>query len=375
MNKPIRILQAFVARDGGGLTAYIAQNYRNIDCSLVQFDFLTYDEDELPMEKEFIGRGARFYRVPRPTHIFSFIAALKKIFRDTSYEAVHLNLSYANIVTIALTKICGAKKIIIHSHSTFIDDSRAPMRFMKTIVHKTGRMMLPCLCDYFFACSDLAGKWMFGDRVIGSKSYRIAKNAIDLARYKYDENQRSITRKSLGIADSTLVVGNIGRLCYQKNQEFLIEIFSALSNMREDSALLIAGTGPNEPAVKSLARRLGIGDKILFLGKRDDAASLYQAMDVFVLPSRFEGLPIVGIEAQAAGLPCVMSDAVTSETAITGLVTFLPLDAGPKLWADKIINAANSSRISTEEEMKSAGYDIGTASKAMENFYLSISSS
>lgn len=224
-HQPIRILQAFVANDKGGLTGYICQNYRFIDRSKVQFDFLTFETDKLDFEDEFIRMGAKFYHIPRPSHPLSYAKALRNILNNEDYTAIHFNMSYANFIPLIVARWLGAKRIIMHSHSTDIDDRRGVIRAIKILIHKIGRLSMSYIADEYLACSSLAAEWMYPYKLRKSQHYHMAKNAIDVRKYSYNPTIRAEMRQHLGLKPDTFVMGHVGRFTYQKNHEFLIDVF------------------------------------------------------------------------------------------------------------------------------------------------------
>jgi glycosyltransferase involved in cell wall biosynthesis len=214
-----------------------------------------------------------------------------------------------------------------------------------------------------FACSDEAGRWMFGNA-----DFRVLNNAIDAGKYAFDAAIRSEVRHELGLPADALVVGHVGRFDPQKNHRFLVEIFEKMS---KDARLLLVGDGVLRPDVEQQAEALGIRDRILFTGVRTDVDRLLQAMDVFLMPSLFEGLPVSIVEAQAAGLPCLISDKVPIECKKTELVTQLPLAASSAEWAGAVLSAAETSRRNTLEQIRGAGFDIRANAEWLQNYYLS----
>ena len=368
-HQPIRILQAFVANDKGGLTGYICQNYRFIDKNKVQFDFLTFEDGKLDFEDEFISMGARFYHSSRPSHLISYAKSLKGILNQTEYAAVHFNMSYANFIPIIIAHWLGAKKIIVHSHSTAIDDRRSVVRIIKTAIHKIGRNLMSYMADDYLACSSLAAQWMYPVSILQSKHYHMARNAIDVSKYNYNPHVRADVRQRLKISDDTFVIGHVGRFTYQKNHEFLINVFKEVHQKVKDSVLLLIGEGPDEGFIKQKVKELQLNDNVIFLGRRNDVPKLFQAMDCFVLPSRFEGLPIVGIEAQAAGLPCLFSDVITTETSVSKNVVFISLD-DMNHWISNILSISTEKRKPCEKLcIDIAGYNIKKEIKEMESLY------
>ena len=368
-HQPIRILQAFVANDKGGLTGYICQNYRFIDKNKVQFDFLTFEDGKLDFEDEFISMGARFYHISRPSHLISYAKSLKGILNQTEYAAVHFNMSYANFIPIIIARWLGAKKIIVHSHSTAIDDRRSVVRIIKTAIHKIGRNLMSYMADDYLACSSLAAQWMYPVSILQSKHYHMARNAIDVSKYNYNPHVRADVRQRLKISDDTFVIGHVGRFTYQKNHEFLIDIFKQVHDKLNNSLLLLIGEGPEENQMKEKVASLELASCVLFLGRRNDVPQLFQAMDCFVLPSRFEGLGIVGIEAQSSGLQCIFSDVVPREVDVVGKSIFLSLEHSEQ-WVSEILKISYlNNRKNTEAQVDAAGYNIQSEIKKIESLY------
>lgn len=372
MEKPIRILQAFVANDKGGLTGYICQNYRFIDKKKIQFDFLTFETKPLDFEQEFISYGARFFHIPRPSHLWGYTFSLKKILAQNSYSAIHFNMSYANFIPILIANMLGKKRIIVHSHSTDIDDKRLYVRGIKLGIHKIGRQLFRYIATDYFACSKLAAEWMYPDSIMQSSKYHFAKNAINASKYLYNSQIREKVRNNLHLSKNTFVIGHIGRFTYQKNHEFLIDVFYKLLGKEKNALLLLIGDGPEKTKIKKKVEQLGIINNVLFLGQRNDVPQILQAMDCFVLPSRFEGLGIVGVEAQAAGLSCILSAEIPEEIDISGNVQFLPLDCPLNQWSEAILSTRGQKRITTDIMLKKSGYSIRDSIKEIEKIYLKV---
>ena len=220
----------------------------------------------------------------------------------------------------------------------------------------------------YWACSGLAGKWMFND-----KKFTIIHNAINTTQFTYDVNIRKRMRKSLNIHEGQFVVGHVGRFSYQKNHQFVINVFYEICKKNPDAVLLLVGSVVNDCTywnnAKETIGKLGIEKKVKFLGMRSDVSELMQAMDAFLLPSFFEGLPIVGIEAQAAGLPCFFSDTITYEINLTKLAHFISLDISPEKWAETIMKESKIPRRNMQKEITAAGYDIKQEIEKLEMFY------
>lgn len=363
-----RILQIAVANDRGGLTGYIVNNYRRIDKNKFQFDFVTYD-DRLDFSDEVEKMGAKVFYLPRPSHIRAYYDALKKIHDQTNYTAIHFNLSYANIVPIALAKMAGFKRIIVHSHSTGIDDPSSLIRLIKLTIHHVGKHLIPALAIDYFACSRLAAKWMFPKSIINQGKYEVMYNAIDLDKFRYNQQKRVTTRRELDIAEDTFVIGHVGRFTYQKNHEFLVKVFREIIKQEPNSLLLLVGDGPDRVKIEKMVNAYGLQNKVRFLGQRSDVSNLYQAMDALVLPSHFEGLCIVAIEAQMADLPCICSEALTAETKVTPNYISLSLDLSSVDWAIKVLEQKGKIRTDNTTRLRVAGYDAEAEIVRLEKLY------
>lgn len=369
----VRVLQYMVSNDKGGLTKYICQNYKFINKDKIQFDFITYDRF-LDFEEEFSKEGARFYRVPRLKNVFKYFKFWRTLQRKNKYKIVHFHMSYTNIVPIIFAKSVGIENIILHAHSTQIDDNRFFIRAIKTILNFLGKYLVQFLVKKYLACSDLAAKWMFPVKIIKEKKYILAHNAIDLKKYIFDKNMRKKKRKELCISDKCFCIGHVGRFTYQKNHDFLIDIFYEIYKVSSKAELLLIGENIDNKKyidkIKNKIEKLHLNANVKFLGKRDDVPQIMQAMDCLVLTSLFEGLPLVGIEAQAAGLPCFFSDTITKEVKITNLVNFISLKKKPEFWAEKILNTNTNIKRFSLKEILSSGYDINMEIKKIEKIYL-----
>lgn len=369
-DKPIRVLQWIVANDCGGLTKYVCDNYQFIDKSKVQFDFLTYD-DFLNFQEAFEKKGAHFFKIPRPRQFMSFIKQIKEIVTKNKYEVVHCNLSYANILPIILFWWLGIERIIIHSHSTQIDSHNVVIRNMKKIYHFIGRLFLPFLCTDYFACYTEAAKWMFNGPIFRNKRYIVMENAIDLNLFLPNREKRKQIRKYWGASDDCVVLGNVGRFTYPKNHEFLLKVFRSYNSINNNSILVMVGSGPDMQKIQGMVTQARLEDKVHFLGMRNDVYDVLQAMDCFLLPSEFEGLGTVGIEAQAAGIRCLLSRKIPREIDITGLVTFLPIEKGDeKSWSEELKKTTDFRHVNTKKMIIESGYEIHSAVKKVMNIYL-----
>lgn len=331
-----RMLAGFIM-DGrsGGIDRYLL-NFLETVHGKTKVDLLTNEIDP-DLEKQLKKYNTRLFAIANLKHPLSQYVQVRKILREGGYDAVYLNISTAiDCITAIASKHEKIPVRILHSHSSGNDCESALKRNVFNLIHRICRCFLYRYATRYCACSVRAGVWMFPERIVNSDRFEVIFNAVDRERYRYDETVRKEVREELGI-DGRFVVGHAGNFCYQKNHFFLLDVFEEIHKKTPDAVLLLAGDGVRFEAVKEKVREKGLESSVRMLGRRSDVGRLYQAMDVFVLPSNFEGLPIVGIEAQSAGLPCFMSSRITEESRITENCRFLPLEAGAKEWAQEIL--------------------------------------
>lgn len=329
--KTYRVLQFGMTYNPGGIESFIMNYYRHIDRQKIQFDFVNM-YDEIAYENEINLLGGKVYNITsfRSNPVKNYLE-IRKIIKNNKYDIIHVNmLSMAYITPILVAKDLGVKKIIAHSHN-----SSMPPNLFKKILHKVNQIFFNKYITQFCACSKDAGKWMFGDSVL-EENIHIINNAVDTLHFTYNEIKREEIRLKLGINDK-FVIGNVARFDYQKNHNFLIDIFFEVQQENENAILLLVGDGPLRKSIEEKVAKLSIQDKVIFLGVREDIADLMQVMDVFLLPSYFEGLAVVLIEAQASGLITICSDSIPNEVNVSNSVEFLKLELGSRYWA-KLIN-------------------------------------
>lgn len=371
--EPIRVLQVVGRMDRGGIETLIMNLYRNIDRSKIQFDFLTHYGKESDYNEEIRSLGGKIYEMPaiKTTKkanyhkVFHYIYALNKFFKNhPEFKVVHGHMTNTASIYMPIAKRHGVTTCIAHSHLT---------RATKGINGKvTDILQLPLkkIATDYFSCSKMAAEWMFSESIINSGNVKVLNNAIDTSQYDYDIQKRSSYRKEMNL-EGKFVVGHVGRFFHQKNHDFLIEIFYEILKKNKEAVLLLIGEGKLKKEMEKKVEYLGIKNNVKFLGLRNDIPNLMQVLDVFVMPSHFEGLPLVGIESQSAGLKCFMSEGITRETDVTGNVEFLPLSMGAERWAAEIVKYAKGyDRRSTKQDIINAGYDIKATSNWMQNFYL-----
>lgn len=343
----------------GGVESVIMNYYRNINRNNIQFDFLCNTE-QVAYEDEINKLGGRIFRVTaRSKNIKKYKKDMKEFFKQNAknYDTIWVNIcSLANIDYLKYAKKYGIKRRIIHCHNSQNMDS-----FIRGLLHKFNKIFLRNYATDFWTCSNDASRWFYSKKTMQSDKYCVIKNAIDTKKFIFNEEVRNEYRDKLNINDK-FVIGNVGRFHFQKNHPFIIKIFSEIHKQKPNSVLLLVGVGQDEDKIRKLVKDYNLEDSVNFLGSRNDVPELMQAMDIFLFPSLFEGLALVAIEAQTAGLPVFASDKViASETKIDNTIfNFIPLDENESYWAQAILKFDNnkSQRNSNEELIKESGYDI-----------------
>ncbi len=366
--EPIRIPQIVGKWLGGGIEAVVISEYLAMDKSKIQFDFIC-DEDSTNIPYDLIEKnGGRVIIIPPYQKAFKYHKELKKVLKENNYKIVHSHISTMSVFSLFAAKCAGVPVRIAHSHST-TNKKEKKKNLMKQVLRPFSKVF----ATNYMCCSELAGRWLFGDKEYDKGNVYLLNNAIDLDKFKYDEKLRKKKRKELGIKDDTLVIGHLGRFVAQKNHTFLIDIFNEIHKKNNNSILLLAGQGPLMEDIKNKVKDLNLDDSVKFLGQRNDANELYQAFDVFLLPSLYEGLPVVGVEAQAAGLLCYLSDDMTKETKVLDITKFMSLNNTPEEWADNILDDVKKyKRIDTSKEMTAKNFNIKEEAKKLEEYYLNL---
>ena len=369
--KPAKILVFGMTPNPGGVESVLMNYYRNIDKNKVQFDFLCNSPEKIAYEDELLTGGSKVYKVSmRSKHPLKYHQELNDFFKKNAdkYDAIWVNLnSLANIDYLKLAKKYGIKRRIIHSHN-----SRNMDGYLRGLLHEKNKKQIAKYATDFWACSVEAGKWFYPEKI--RKQEKIINNAIDLNSIKFDEAQRKIIRKKYNL-EGKLVIGNVGRLHFQKNQTFLLEIASEVKKIVPNMKVVLVGDGPDKEKLKKKSQELGIEKDVLFTGVQKNITSWLSAFDIFVFPSLFEGLGVALLEAEAIGLPVIASRAtMPKEVAITSNFIFYPLTASPKEWAKTIIKISEDKhRLSQQEiveEFKSADYAIKDESKKLESNFI-----
>lgn len=366
--KKIKVLQFPIANSQGGITHYAIQNWKWMDKSKFQCDFATMSKF-IDFEKEILATGSRVFYIScyAEENQKQFVKEFNEILNQ-GYDVVHIHTKqWKSLVVEELCKKHHVEKVIVHAHNTGIDTLDFIRREKEEKQHELIKNTFDeTMATHFFACSKKAADFLFGERIPSSK-IEITPNAIELDKFSYKEDVRNQYREKYGLRDC-FVIGHVGRFAYQKNHRFLIEMFYKALQRIDNARLVLLGEGELFSEVQIHVKELKIEDKVLFLGRKSDVENWYQAMDAFCLPSRFEGLGMVLIEAETAGLKCITSVDVPVETYITENIKYLPLEVSK--WIEELINCAKGyQRKNENEKIRAAGYDIAERIKVIEKIY------
>ena len=363
-NQPIRIAQIVGKWVGGGVEAVLMNYYRNIDHTKVQFDFICDDDSiNIPYD-EINSLGGKVILIPPYQKVFKYHKQLKKVLKEKNYKIVHSHINTLSIFSLFAAYKAKVPVRIAHSHST-----TNKLEKKKNILKQIFKPFSKLFATHYFACTKHAGNWMFGNK----KEIYILNNAIELDRYKYNIDIRNKIRKELNINDDTLVIGHIGRFVEQKNHRYLIDIFNEIHSKNNNSILILIGQGPLQDEIKDKVNKLGLDNSVLFLGQLDNANEYYQAFDIFLLPSLYEGLGMVLIEAECSGLLSYTSTEVPLEAKVTDNLYYMSLKDNPSIWSNNILDSIKDyNRVSCEDIVKRSGYDITIESSKLVNKYIEL---
>lgn len=385
MAEAVRVLHVLGNTQLGGAESRIMDLYRHMDRQRVQFDFLVHQDNvhqdkEGYFDQEIYRLGGRIFRVPRfkAYNYFSYRRAVRAFFKEHhEFQVVQGHITSTAAIYLPQAKKAGIPVTAAHARSAGVDQGP------KGILTRFLRRNLADKTDVMFTCSQLAGIAVFGKRAVEQGRTIFVPNAIECQAFDYNEEVRKKLRKELGI-EQRYVIGHVGSFRYAKNHEYLLRVFASLCGRREAEnssvsgnknscyALLLLGEGGGMDRIKELARELGVEEQVYFLGNRSNVKDYYQAMDYFVYPSRFEGLPGAVVEAQTAGLYCLISDTICREVMVTDLVHAMDIQDAPEKWAEHILKTAQyaqGGRKGRREEMQKAGFDVNTQVEIMTKFY------
>lgn len=362
MAKVVRVLHVLQRMETGGTQALLMNLYRNIDREKIQFDFLVEYPDKQFYDDEILSLGGKVYytSVRIDKNILKFEKQLEQIIKENNYKIIHVHAFTIGYFVLKTAKKCNVPVRIAHSHNN------ETVRDCKYILKKVMQKIYPIYATDLYACSSEAGKYLYGNR-----KFTVLNNSIDSSKFIFDEQIREKVRNSLKIKDKFLV-GHIGRMHAQKNHTFLLNVFSEIKKIKSNSKLLLVGSGPLEEEIKNKVKEMNLEDSVIFLKNRSDVNELYMAMDVFILPSLFEGLGIVAIEAQAAGTPCLTTDTLPIESIVSPLCKRISLDKSYKEWAEEAIALSENenARKNMQQYIIDANYDVKKSAKMMQEYYI-----
>lgn len=332
MDKKIKVAQIIGKGENGGVESCILNYYRAIDRSAVEFHFFLENTSDLINDDVISKLGGKIILTPKYTHLIKYIKFLKKTFCQNQYDIVHSNLNSLSVFPLFAAKLAKVKIRIAHSHST-----SNKKEFLRNAIKAFLKLFSKCFANEFFACSNNAGQWLFGKKILLNSHFHLILNGIDYKRFAFNEDKRKEIRNTLGINDNVTVYGHIGRLASQKNQIFLLEVFKKIIERDQNSILIIIGSGELESTLHSVVSMNGLDNNVIFIKPTPNIDAYYNCFDVFILPSLYEGLGLVLIEAQVNGLLCFTSTNVPDEARISQNLHYLDLRKGSAFWSESIL--------------------------------------
>ena len=361
----IRVLQSVSNMDRAGIETMLMNFYRNVDHEQVQFDFLANKPKPGDYDEEIKSMGGRIFVSPGFMSYRKYMSYMTELFKKhPEYRMIHAHNGSLMLYVLRAAQKNSIPVRIAHAHATAI-----PFDF-KNGIKMCMKPLIKYIATDYWGCSNAAGEFYFTKKR-WDKSNQLIHNAIDVDKFTFNEAARRRIREQYSLGDK-FVVGHVGRLTWQKNQKKLMEIFAALHKMEPNSQLVMVGTGELEEKLRKQVAELGITDAVTFTGMQTNVDEWYSVFDTFVLSSWYEGLPVVGVEAQAADLPCVFTDTITSEVKVTDQVSFMGLEDDAEAWAKEILRLRKPGRGSRFNDLKNAGYDIKTEAKRMQDLYLGL---
>lgn len=361
----VKVLQIGLSSFPGGVENAIMNYFRFMDKNKVHFDFVCTESSLAYSEEIEISKSRIYYLESPKTNPIKYLNDLTNLIKDKEYDVVHINmLSAANIVPLIAAKKANVKKIIIHSHNSSLPSGR-----LRKMLHYFNRPFLSLYTSRYMACSKAASEWMFGDK--NSDNVYILKNAIDADRFDFNIQQRKKLREQYKIHDDAVVIGHVGRFAEEKNHSFLIDCFYALQNELPNSYLLLVGDGILKEEICLKIAEYKLEEKVIMTGNVNDTSKYYMMMDVFCMPSKFEGLGIVAIEAQASGLPCILSTGVPKSAVVLDSSERISLDETNQ-WVKAIVEKSSQARnYDAKPAIQVSGYDVHSEVEKLEKYYLS----
>lgn len=370
MSNPIRILNLFTIMNRGGAETMVMNYYRHLDRNKIQFDFMVHREQRGAYDDEIESLGGKIYRMSpiAPQNLLKYKQQLKDFFDEhDEYKIIHSHMSELGVFVFKEAIRHNIPIRICHAHSSPNFSIETFKEKLKVIPREILAREMRTLATDFFICSKNAGDWLFGKK--NEDRFIMMNNAIDAKKFSYNKCESLSIKKTFGF-DNLFVIGHVGRLIVPKNHVFLLDIFSMFHKKHPNSILVLVGDGDQRKNLEMKTKKLGIENFVRFLGTRSDTYDLYKAMDVFVFPSLYEGLPVSLIEAQAAGLPSIVSDTISKQAKILDIYNTLSLNAGIEVWIECMENFMDFRRENTIEYIKKAGFDITENAEWLTNYYL-----
>lgn len=370
MSEPIRVLNVTRVFKAAGIESFIMNVYRNMDRTKVQFDFLVMSDEPSDYDEEIQSLGGRKYTINvKADNTFIRIQkearALYKFLQSHEYKIVHIHYTTPLRAPYLLAaKKAGVPVRIYHSHSAEVSGKSN----IKLMIYNYYRKKISKWATAWFACSKVAAEWMYEKKLIDSGKVNVIYNGIDTKRFSYNLVSREKIRKQMNLENS-FVIMHTGRFLPQKNHIFIIDVFKEIVNNIPNAKLLLLGTGDLLSEIQEKVERLGLKDKVYFLGVKKNVEDYLSASDCYIMPSLYEGLPVAAVEAECSGLPCVLSMNITREVELTENVEFLPLDESVDVWADAVANCVGMHRKNNAELIAEKGYDVQAVSGRLQNFY------
>ncbi len=353
----------------GGTEAFVMNYLRHMDLNKVEIDFAVQGYDKGVYDDEVCGYGCNIYHLPyKNKNFLQYRKQLRALFLNGNYEVVHAHMDSANGLVLKWAKECGIPHRISHSHNTKV----MTHNIFKLVINKYFRVLNNSNANYFFACSEDAGKWLYGEKMMAEGKINIIKNAIDVKRYVYSPKIREELRRQYGIK-SKYIIGMVGRLHFQKNPLFMLDVINELRKENEDYLLVLVGEGDLKDDIEKRIGELHCKNNVWVVGARDNIDEWLNIFDIFCMPSLFEGLGIAGIEAQANGLVCLFSEYIPRSTGLLPTTVYLPIDGSKSVWVDYIRSHIEDGRMAdSDEALKAQGYAIEEESKKLQTFYESL---
>lgn len=365
--KKLKVLQIGLSHSCGGIETFLINTLNEIDKEIIEMDFINvFETAKNEWFYSEISSKAKIYNLPDyRKHPIKFIKEIKKIQEKNKYDIVHYNAASAvYLIPLLAAKIAGVKHIIMHGHNNSSDKG-----VIKEIIHRISRIFVPCFANHFFACSYSAGEWFYNKRILKSDRFNVVKNPVDIKKFKFNSLERKKGRKEFGISENTKVIGHVGSFKKVKNHKFIIKVFYEYQKKHDDVKLMLVGDGKLFEDIKKYVADLGISNKVIFTGLVNDVYRVMNIFDVFLFPSKCEGLGTVLIEAQANGLPCVVSDIIPYEACVSNNYYKVSLKNSINTWVN-VLEKLDSSR--NLFDTKYECYDVVNCARELESLYFSI---